>query len=80
VSNYSEHELTMQDNDELLPDVRVAARYGVHPLTVKRWAGDAKLNFPEGIKINGRFYRRVRDLVAWERTRVAARTGKPSTA
>jgi hypothetical protein len=70
----------MDHGDELLPDVRVAQRYAVHPLTVKRWAADARLNFPEGIEINGRLYRRVKDLVAWERSRVASRAGKSSTA
>jgi hypothetical protein len=69
----------MQD-DELLPDVRVAQRYGVHPLSIKRWSADAKLGFPEAIEINGRFYRRLCDLIAWERARVVQRASKQSAA
>jgi hypothetical protein len=59
--------------DDLLPDVRVAQRYGVHPATIGRWDANPKLNFPKAVEINGRRYRYIRDLVMWERARVVAR-------
>jgi hypothetical protein len=63
------------DDDDLIPDAEVArGRYKVHPITLSRWDADPDLGFPAAIEINGRRYRRRRELVAWERSRVVART------
>ena len=57
--------------EELVPDPAVARRYGVNLRTLPRWDADPDLNFPKPIKIRNRRYRRLQDLVVWERTRAA---------
>jgi hypothetical protein len=63
----------MENPDDLLPDAKVAQRYGVHPRSVTRWDKDPKLGFPAAISINGRNYRRRRELEAFERRQVVKR-------
>jgi hypothetical protein len=46
--------MDQHQDDELIPDVRVARRYGVHLITLSRWTADSKLNFPAPIVINKR--------------------------
>jgi DNA-binding transcriptional MerR regulator len=62
-----------EDDDELIPDPKVAKRFNVHPITIRRWEENPKLGFPEAVRINNRKYRRRRELVAWERSRAAGR-------
>lgn len=52
-----------------LPDARVAQRYGVHITTLFRWDRNRQLSFPKPIRINGRKYRSVEQLDAWDRAR-----------
>jgi len=52
--------------DELIPDPLVQKRYNVSAMTLWRWDHNPELGFPEPIRINGRKYRRVRELKAWE--------------
>jgi hypothetical protein len=59
--------------DDLIPDALVAKRYHVHITTIWRWGKDPNLNFPAAIEINGRNYRRRRELQRFERERVVAR-------
>jgi hypothetical protein len=63
----------MQDDQKLLPEARVAERYGVHSLTLSRWDQDPNLNFPRPFYIRGRKYRRASELDAFdERQREAS--------
>jgi len=57
----------MDADDTLLPDRRVRERYGVSEMTIWRWDNNPALGFPDAIRINGRKYRRLRQLQAWER-------------
>jgi hypothetical protein len=63
-------------DDDLLPDPRVAERYGVSTRTIPRWDANPELGFPEAIVINGRRYRRRSELEAFERAHVSK--GRPS--
>jgi hypothetical protein len=63
--------LIQEGEDQLLPDPKVAERYGVSPRTLPRWDADAELGFPPRIKIRDRNYRRLSQLLAWERRRAA---------
>jgi hypothetical protein len=52
----------------LLPDRVVAeGRYHVVPRTLQRWDETPDLEFPKPIYINGRRYREVEKLDAWDR-------------
>jgi hypothetical protein len=55
----------------LLPDPQVAKRYQVDPRTVKRWEEDPDLKFPPAAYINGRKYREIAALDAWDKWRAA---------
>jgi hypothetical protein len=63
--------ITVPDSSDLLPDPQVARRYSVNPRTLYRWDERPALGFPKAIVINHRKYRRVAELEAWERQRVA---------
>jgi hypothetical protein len=41
---------------KLIPNVKVASRYGRHTATVRRWEEDPELNFPKAIRIRGKRY------------------------
>jgi hypothetical protein len=52
----------------LLPDHIVArVRYHVHPHTLRRWDKNSALRFPPPVYLNGRRYREVAALDAWDR-------------
>jgi hypothetical protein len=52
----------------LIPDSVVAKqRYNVHPHTLRRWDRNPKLDFPPPVYVNGRRYREVEALDAWDR-------------
>ena len=53
--------------DTLVPVAHaVADEFGKHPRTIKRWARDPKLGFPQLIAINGRLYASRMALDAWK--------------
>jgi hypothetical protein len=54
------------DKSVLLPDPAVAKRYGVHPLTLRRWDKNPDLGFPQVIVVNNRRYRKIAELDAWD--------------
>ncbi|SOR30303.1 Prophage CP4-57 regulatory [Methylorubrum extorquens] len=56
----------LRTDDDLLPAAQVRARYKVSDMTVFRWLADAKLGFPQPLRINGRRYWRIADLQAFE--------------
>jgi hypothetical protein len=59
------------DTGPLLPARKVQERYDIADRTLDRWLESKTLNFPRAVVINKRRYWRIRDLVAWERARVA---------
>lgn len=50
----------------LLPATSVRLRYGVSDMTLGRWLANPPLEFPQPIRINGRRYWRMADLLAFE--------------
>ena len=50
----------------LAPDSKVARDFNVHPKTLQRWDNRPELGFPPAIWINGRKYRNLSALRAWE--------------
>jgi hypothetical protein len=52
-------------------------RYGVCARTIVRWADDPALGYPEEIDINGRKFRALSKLEAWERQRAAIAAKMP---
>jgi hypothetical protein len=60
-------------DDDLIPDARVAERYGVSTRTIPRWDADPDLGFPDPVVINGRRYRRRADLERFERAHIRSR-------
>jgi len=64
----------MADEKRLLPAKKVLARYSIVDRTLNRWLLDEKMNFPKPIIVNNRRYFDERELEAWERGRVAAKT------
>lgn len=63
-------------DDALIPDKQVAARYHRSVKTIDRWTANPDLKFPEPIVIQGRKYRRLSELMTWERLRAAASASK----
>jgi hypothetical protein len=58
----------LQTMSKLIPDGVVAReRYHVHPHTLRRWDKNPALKFPPPIYMNGRRYRDVEKLDAWDR-------------
>jgi hypothetical protein len=49
-----------------------ARRWSVSKRSVERWGEDNQLGLPPEIEINGRHYRKLSDLEAWERSRAVA--------
>jgi predicted DNA-binding transcriptional regulator AlpA len=58
------------DDEAMIGSLKVAARYN-HKcrMTLYRWMQDEKLNFPQPVKINRRWYWNLGELRAWERSR-----------
>jgi hypothetical protein len=55
-----------------------AERWSVTKRSVERWGEDEDLGLPAEIEINGRHYRRLSELEAWERSRAVATATKRS--
>ena len=51
----------------LISDRLAAQRYNVHPFTLRRWDAKPDLGFPKCVYVNGRRYREVDALEAWDR-------------
>ena len=51
----------------LIPDPKVARRYGVVARTIARWDDRPELGFPRPTRINGRKYRDEQQLDAWDK-------------
>jgi hypothetical protein len=51
---------------KLLPDRKVAERYGVNCRTLFRWDRNPSLGFPAPVTINGRKYRREDELESFD--------------
>ncbi len=62
--------------DGFLPDPKVAIRYGVSQRTPPRWDAQPELKFPKPTYINGRKYRNIKELEAWDRWRAAGGGGR----
>jgi hypothetical protein len=54
------------------PDPKVARRFNVCQKTIDRWSKNPTLDFPKPMEINGRKYRKVRELEEWSAARVRA--------
>jgi hypothetical protein len=71
----------MDNQDERLLSRRAQARrYGVVLKTIERWGKDPELGFPDEIEINGRFFRELSKLEAFERSKIviAAKRAAPN--
>jgi predicted DNA-binding transcriptional regulator AlpA len=56
--------------DRYLTGPDVLRRYAVSDVSLWRWLKDTRLNFPQpALRINGRRYWRLADLLDWERAR-----------
>ena len=65
-------------NEIFLSRSQQAQRWSVSKRSVERWGEDKDLGLPSEIEINGRHYRRLSDLEAWERSRAVAAATKRS--
>ncbi|GLR60280.1 helix-turn-helix transcriptional regulator [Rhizobium indigoferae] len=61
------------NTQKYLTGPQVLARYQITEMTLHRWQKNEKLGFPEPMKINRRRFFLEDDLIAWERSRAAAR-------
>jgi hypothetical protein len=59
-------------NETFLTRSQQAKRWSVSKRSVERWGENEKLGLPPEIDINGRRYRKLSELEAWERGRVVA--------
>ena len=55
--------------EKLLPAKKVRERYGVSDQTIWRWLHDKNSGFPKPIRIQGRRYWRLEQLLAFEAAR-----------
>jgi predicted DNA-binding transcriptional regulator AlpA len=62
----------MSHGDELIPDPQVCERYSIVSMTLWRWDHDQTLHFPKPVRIRRRKYRKLAELVAWERAQARA--------
>jgi hypothetical protein len=61
----------MTDRHEtFLTRLHQAKRWSVSKRSVERWGEDENLKLPPEIEINGRRYRKLSEIEAWERARV----------
>jgi predicted DNA-binding transcriptional regulator AlpA len=62
-----------------LPDAKVRQRYGVAACTVWRWDNDPESRFPKPVYMNGRKYRDIAELDAFDALLAAERAARFST-
>jgi hypothetical protein len=65
-------------NETFLSRSQQARRWSVSKRSVERWSEDEELGLPPEIEINGRHYRKLSELEAWERSRAVAAATKRS--
>ncbi len=65
-------------NETFLSRSQQAQRWSVSKRSVERWGEDEDLGLPPEIEINGRHYRKLSELEAWERSRAVAAATKRS--
>ena len=63
-------------NEIFLSRTQQSKRWSVSKRSVERWGEEERLALPPEIEINGRRYRKLSDLEAWERARVVATISK----
>ncbi len=69
----------MTDHREtFLTRLQQAKRWNVSKRSVERWGEDEKLGLPSEIEINGRYYRKLSEIEAWERSRAVTAAAKRS--
>jgi hypothetical protein len=68
--------MTNNPNQAWLSRSQQAARWSVSKRSVERWGEDEELGLPPEIEINGRRYRKLSELEAWERKRAVAAATK----
>lgn len=61
--------------DTRLSASAVCGRYGICSRTLRRWMRQNELGFPRPMILNGRYYFSAREIIVWERTRVALNEG-----
>lgn len=61
----------MTDEGQRVTSKFLMQRFDISDRTVDRWEADPKLNFPKALRINGRRYWLLADIVEWERSREA---------
>jgi hypothetical protein len=69
-----------QRPDRFLSRRQQTERYGVSLKTIERWSQDQKLGYPQELDINGRKYRKLSELEAFERKCAAIPAPKRSAA
>ena len=67
---------TTSDDDAVDPDAKVAKQLGIHIKSLLRWDARPGLNFPKPIYINGRKYRRRREVQDFLRRAAVAHASK----
>jgi hypothetical protein len=70
--------MTTPITEQWLSRTQQARRWNVSKQSVERWGRDEDLNLPPEIEINGRCYRKLSELEAWERSRAVAAAIKRS--
>jgi hypothetical protein len=64
-------------DDVLIPDAKVRRRYGgISKMTLHRWDADPDLGFPPPVRIQDRKYRRLRELLEFERLNAQRRSSR----
>jgi hypothetical protein len=63
-------------NETFLSRSQQACRWNVCKRSVERWGEDEELGLPPEIEINGRHYRKLSEIEAWERKRAIAAANK----
>ena len=63
-------------NERWLSRSQQALRWSISKRSVERWGEDEELGLPPEIEINGRRYRKLSELEAWERKRAVAAVAK----
>jgi hypothetical protein len=65
-------------NETFLSRSQQARRWSVSKRSVERWGEVKELGLPSEIEINGRHYRKLSELEAWERSRAIVAATKRS--
>jgi len=69
---------TTVEDDAVDPDAKVAKQLGIHIKSLIRWDRRPELNFPKPLYINGRKYRRRREVQEFLQRAAVAHAQTPS--